>query len=68
MKPEAREKVLSQQQLLGGRIEEAILDMGVLGEQELLKFLANTYRTRFVSTEKLAKADIDRLTLDKVPR
>jgi response regulator RpfG family c-di-GMP phosphodiesterase len=68
MKPEAREKVLSQQQLLGGRIEEAILDLGVLGELELLKFLANTYRTRFVSTEKLAKAQIDRATLERVPK
>jgi response regulator RpfG family c-di-GMP phosphodiesterase len=68
MSAEAREKVLSQQQLLGGRIEEAILDLGVLGELELLKFLANTYRTRFVSTEKLAKAQIDRATLEKVPK
>jgi len=68
MSAEAREKVLSQQQLLGGRIEEAILDLGVMGELELLKFLANTYRTRFVSTEKLAKAQIDRSTLEKVPK
>jgi response regulator RpfG family c-di-GMP phosphodiesterase len=68
MSAQAREKVLSQQQLLGGRIEEAILDLGVLGEQELLKFLANTYKTRFVSTDKLAKAQIDRVTMEKVPR
>ena len=38
-----------------------------LDEAELLKFLANTYRTRFVSSEKLAKAQIDRETLEKVP-
>ncbi len=68
MSPEQREKVLSQQQLLGGRIEEAIIDLGVLGELDLLKFLANTYRTRFVSSEKLAKAQIERSTLEKVPK
>jgi len=66
--PEQRERVISQQQVLGGRIEEAILETGALGEPELLKFLANTYRTRFVTTEKLAKAQIDRATLDKVAK
>jgi response regulator RpfG family c-di-GMP phosphodiesterase len=66
--PEQRERVLSQQRVLSGRIEEAILETGALGEAELLKFLANTYRTRFVTSEKLAKAQIDRATLDKIPR
>ena len=66
--PEQRERVISQQQVLGGRIEEAVLETGALGEADLLKFLANTYRTRFVTTEKLAKAQIDRATLDKVPK
>jgi response regulator RpfG family c-di-GMP phosphodiesterase len=65
---EQRERIISQQQVLGGRIEEAILETGSLGEAELLKFLANTYRTRFVTSEKLAKAQIDRATMDKVPR
>jgi response regulator RpfG family c-di-GMP phosphodiesterase len=40
----------------------------VLEEAALLKFLANTYRTRFVTSEKLAKAQIDRGTLDKIPK
>jgi response regulator RpfG family c-di-GMP phosphodiesterase len=53
---------------LGGRIEDVLLEQGVISENELLKFIAAMYKTRFVSTEKLAKADIDRLTLDKVPR
>ncbi|HTV19193.1 MAG TPA: DUF4388 domain-containing protein [Polyangiaceae bacterium] len=66
--PEQRERVISQQQVLGCRIEEAVLETGALGEAELLKYLANTYRTRFVTTEKLAKAQIDRATLDKVPK
>lgn len=65
---EQSERALSHQQLIGGRIEEALLESGAIGEAELLKFLANTYRTRFVSTEKLAKAEIPRDTLDKIPR
>jgi response regulator RpfG family c-di-GMP phosphodiesterase len=65
---EQQEKARSQQQLLGGRFEEAVLDTGALDEPSLLKFLANTYRTRFVSSEKLAKAQIDRTTLELVPK
>jgi response regulator RpfG family c-di-GMP phosphodiesterase len=65
---EQREAALNQQQLMGGRIEDALVDTGGIDEVELLKFLAGLYRTRFVSSEKLAKAHIDRLTLDKVPK
>lgn len=59
---------VTQHNSFGGRIEEALLEVQAISEADLLKFLAAHYRTRFVSTEKLAKADIDRLTLDKVPR
>jgi response regulator RpfG family c-di-GMP phosphodiesterase len=50
------------------RIEDALIDTDALTEQDLLKLLAATYQVRFVSTEKLAKADIDRATLEKVSR
>jgi response regulator RpfG family c-di-GMP phosphodiesterase len=65
---EQREAALNQQHLMGGRIEDALVDTGGIGELELLKFLAALYRTRFVSSEKLAKAHIDRVTLDKIPK
>ena len=65
---EQQEQARSQQRLLGGRIEEAILDTGALDEPSLLKFLANTYRTRFVSSEKLARAQIDQAILELVPK
>ncbi len=64
--PEQRETVLSSVKL-GERFEEALLDMAVMEEAALLKYLAAYHRTRFVSTEKLARADIDRATLEKVP-
>jgi response regulator RpfG family c-di-GMP phosphodiesterase len=68
MSTEQQDQARSQQQLMGGRIEEAVLDTGALDEPSLLKFLANTYRTRFVSSEKLAKAHIDQATLELVPK
>lgn len=62
------EAAINQLNRMGGRIEEALLEVGAISEADLLKFIAAMYKTRFVSTEKLAKADIDRLTLDKIPR
>lgn len=52
----------------GDRVEEAILESGAMGEADLMKFVASLYKTRFVSTDRLARADIDRATLDMVPR
>lgn len=65
---EQREAALTQQQLMGERIEEALLDANALDEATLLRALATFHRTRFVSTEKLAKADIDPRTLEKIPK
>jgi response regulator RpfG family c-di-GMP phosphodiesterase len=65
---EQQEAALSYAQRTGERIEEALLEVGALEESPLLKYLATAYQTRFVTTEKLAKAGIDRNTLDKVPK
>lgn len=65
---EHQEAAISFVQRSGERIEEALLDIHALDEATLLKFLAAHHQTRFVSTEKLSKADIDRFTLDKVPK
>lgn len=62
------ETALNYVQRTGERIEEALLEIKALDEPALLRFMASLHKTRFVSTEKLAKADIDRLTLDKVPK
>ena len=53
---------------IGCRIEEALIEVNAISEADLLKFLAGLHKTRFVSTDKLAKADIDRATLEKVPK
>jgi response regulator RpfG family c-di-GMP phosphodiesterase len=65
---EQREAAQSYQLRFGGRIEEAVLEVKALDEPTLLRFLAEASRTRFVSTEKLARAEIDRVMLDKVPK
>jgi response regulator RpfG family c-di-GMP phosphodiesterase len=68
LKPEQREAALNHIQAFGERAEESLLDANLVQEGELLRYLAGLYQTRFVSTDKLAKADIDRATLDKVPK
>ena len=65
---EAQEAALNLVARTGERVEECILELKALDEAALLKYLAALHKTRFVSTEKLAKADIDRITLDKVPK
>lgn len=52
----------------GERIEEALLETSALDEPALLKYLAAHYQTRFVSTEKLSNAKIDKFTLGKIPQ
>src|SRR3954471_14789947 len=49
------------------RIEEALIDLEVMTEGDLLKFIATAHATRFVSTEKLSKAVIDPRALVGVP-
>lgn len=50
------------------RIEDALIESAALEESFLLKWLAALHKTRFVSTEKLSRADIDRSLLSLVPR
>jgi len=52
----------------GCRIEDALVEVEALGEPELLKYLAALHKTRFVSTERLMRADLDRVTLDRIPK
>lgn len=49
-----------------GRIEDAFIELGVISEGELLKYVATLHNTRFVSTEKLSKAAIDQRVLGRV--
>jgi len=49
-----------------GRIEDALIELEIVAEGDLLKYIATLHNTRFVSTEKLAKAAIDGRVLGRV--
>lgn len=62
------ESVYHQAKRSGEPIIELLIETNAMTEHELLKAVAHMYQTRFVSTERLAKAGIDRQTLSMVPR
>ena len=64
---EAVEQALEQQRLTGHRLGDSLVEMGLLGEAALLRFLATELKTRYVSAEKLARAQIPSELLDRVP-
>ncbi len=66
--PDQLEAVLHRVRADGSRIEDVLIESGVVSEADLLKFLAKLYRTRFVATNKLARAEVDRGLLEVIPR
>lgn len=68
LSPFDEESVLHHAARAGERVEEALVECGHFEEAELLKLLAARYQTRFVTTERLAKADIDPSVLARIPR
>ncbi len=67
LKLEQLEAVYSQANKSGDRIEEVLLELGLIAEPDLLKALAARYKAFFISSEKLAKADLSRAVLDMLP-
>ncbi len=64
---DAIHKALEHQKITGHRLGDCLVEIGLLQESVLLRFLAAEFQTRFVSAEKLAKARIPTEVLDKVP-
>ncbi len=60
-------KALDHQKITGHRLGDCLVEIGLIQEGALLRFLAAEFQTRFVSAEKLAKAKIPTEVLDKVP-
>lgn len=50
------------------RAEDLMIDHDIMSEADLLKALSAVYRTNYLSTERLAKADIPRATVQMIPR
>jgi len=66
--PSLYDEVLMHAQRTQSTAEEAILQLGLMSEAELLKYIAGLYRTRFVGSDRLAKAGVDPSLLKSVPR
>jgi response regulator RpfG family c-di-GMP phosphodiesterase len=68
IEPDDQQRAILHAQRVEGRCEDAIIEIGAMSEQDLLKYLANAYRTRFVTTPKLEKASVGRDVLALVPK
>lgn len=66
--PSLYDEVLIHAQRTQSTAEEAILQLGLIAEPDLLKYIAGLFKTRFVGSEKLAKAAVDPWLLGKVPK
>jgi response regulator RpfG family c-di-GMP phosphodiesterase len=68
LKPEQTQTVFLHAQRSGDRVEEVLLELGLVTEADLLKSLSAQYQVYFVSSEKLAKAEVARALLDMIPQ
>jgi response regulator RpfG family c-di-GMP phosphodiesterase len=68
LKPAQVEAVYAQVQRSGDRAEEAVLELGLVAESDMLKSLATAYKVRFISSERLAKADLTPAVRDMIPQ
>jgi response regulator RpfG family c-di-GMP phosphodiesterase len=62
------DRVLHQAARSSERVEEVLLEIGVVTEADLLRTVAEMVRTQFVATDKLAKAQVGRTLIEMVPR
>jgi response regulator RpfG family c-di-GMP phosphodiesterase len=63
----AVEQALEHQKITGHKLGDCLVELGLLQEAGLLRFLASEFQTRFVSADKLAKAKIATEVLDRLP-
>lgn len=66
LKPDTLARALERQKATGQKLGECLVRLGV-DETPVLRLLAQEFKTRFVSTAKLAQAKIDPSLLEKVP-
>lgn len=64
---QAIDQALQQQKITGHKLGDCLVEIGLIKESDLLRFLAAELNTRFVSADKLAKAKISADILDKLP-
>lgn len=64
---EALAQALEFQKRSGSRVGEALVELKLLSEAALLRFLAAEWGTRYVSADKLAKVKVETVVLDRIP-
>lgn len=64
---EQLDDAIQHQSLEEGRLGELLVRLGYVSESTILQFLAAEFRTRYVSTERLARARIPQQVLDLLP-
>ncbi len=68
LKPDGAQAAAARLQWSGERVEEALLELGLVAETDLLKSMAAHYKANFVTAEKLARAEVSRALLDMIPQ
>jgi response regulator RpfG family c-di-GMP phosphodiesterase len=68
LKADQVDSVLSHASRVRERVEEVVLDLGLVSETDMLKSLAANYRVFFVSSEKLAKAEVAPALVHMIPQ
>jgi response regulator RpfG family c-di-GMP phosphodiesterase len=58
----------TQAQRTGDRVEDVILEADMVPEGDMLRSLAAHYKVNFISTEKLAKAEVARALINSIPQ
>lgn len=57
--PETKDRALANTAKNGTRLEDALIDLELVSEADLMRYIATLHRTQFVSTEKLFKATVN---------
>lgn len=57
--PEIKDRALANTTKSGARLEDALIDLELVTEADLMRYIATLHRTQFVSSEKLFKANVD---------
>jgi response regulator RpfG family c-di-GMP phosphodiesterase len=68
LKPDQGERAIAEARASSERIEEVLLDLGMVSEGDMLKSLSAHYQVHFISAEKLSKADVARVLLNMIPQ
>ncbi|HEY3822294.1 MAG TPA: HD domain-containing phosphohydrolase [Polyangiaceae bacterium] len=68
LKGDQGERAIAEARASSSRIEEVLLDLGMLSEGDMLKSLSAHYQVNFISAEKLSKADVPRVLLNMIPQ